>query len=367
MGRVTAIGEATSLAERKRLAGQRLVVGFDGLVVSDDTRALLQEFRPAGFVLFGRNVASPGQVLELTRELRGLCDPAFPPLIAIDQEGGRVQRIGEPATVWPSAEEVAAADRVRSVHEAIGHELRAMGVDCNLAPVADVRRSDGHAVIGDRAFGDAAPWVEHHVREAVRGLQDAHIRACLKHFPGHGAAPADSHEALPIVERDRDELKGVDLPPFLAGIEAGAGAVMAAHVLFPAYDERLPASLSPALLQPLRSSYEGLIVSDDIEMRALADRWSPEAIAHLGVRAGLDLFLVCHTPGVQHALYEALVRDQERHHAHHTAATDSLARLTRFREHAFLGVPARPPLDAVGCEKHRALRDEVLVRARGRA
>lgn len=367
MAELPAIGESTSLAERKRRAGQRLLIGLHGLTVSDDTRALLRELRPAGFVLFGRNVAAPGQVLQLTRELRGLCDEALPPLLAVDQEGGRVQRIGEPATVWPSAAETAAADRVREVHTALGHELRAMGLDWDLAPVADVQRSDGHPVIGDRAFGHRSEEVGRHVSEAVQGLQQAHVRAALKHFPGHGASPADSHETLPIVERERSELKAVDLPPFLAGIRAGADAVMAAHVVYPAWDERNPASLSPGVLGALRARFDGLILSDDIEMDALAKRYEPEEIAARGVRAGLDLFLVCHSPSLQHRLYEALVHDQERDRGYHDAAVDSLRRLTRFREATFLGVPPRPPLEAVGCDAHRSLRDEVLVRARGRA
>lgn len=364
--RVSATGETTSLADRKRRAGQRLVVGFDGLAVGDDLRALAREVRPAGFILFGRNVAEPAQVLDLTRELRDLVDPAFPALILVDQEGGRVQRIREPATVWPCAEEVAASGRTREVMRALGTELRALGVDVDLAPVADVRRSDAHPVVGDRAYGTSESLVARCVADAVRGLEEAHVRACLKHFPGHGAALEDSHEALPIVERDRPELKAVDLPPFMAGIAAGAQAVLAAHVVYPAWDEQLPASMSPAILGPLRARFDGLVLSDDIEMGAVARRWSVAEIVHHMAHADVDLVLCCHRPEVQHAAFEQLVRDQEDDRALHRAAEDSARRLLAFREQTFLGVPPRPGLDVVGCPAHLALRDEVMVRARGR-
>lgn len=365
--RVTAIGEATSLADRKRRAGQRLLIGLHGLAVDDDLRALVRILQPAGFLLFGRNVAEPAQVLDLTRELRDLVDDHFPAVIAIDQEGGRVQRVREPATVWPSAAEVAASAHTEAVGEALGNELRAMGIDLNLAPVADLLRDGAHDVIGDRAFGRRAEEVAQHVAAFVRGLSAARLQACLKHFPGHGAATVDSHEDLPVIELDRPELEALDLQPFWAGLQAGANAVLCAHALYPAWDEQHPATMSRRIQGILRARFDGLVLADDLEMGALTKRYVTEQIVDAMGWAGIDLLPIGHTAEVQHATFEALVRAQEDDTGFDKLAQTSLRRLTTFREQTFLKRPPAPPLHIVGSDAHRRLRDDVLLRARGRA
>jgi beta-N-acetylhexosaminidase len=364
--RVEAVGAATSLADRKTRAGQRLILGVHGHAVDSDLRALVAAIQPAGFLLFGRNVAEPAQVLDLTEELRSLVDPHRPPLLFIDQEGGRVQRIRAPATEWPAADELAASGRVREVACALGTELRAMGLDVDLAPVADVRRSGAHEVIGDRAFGSSETAVADAVAAFVRGLLDAHVQPVAKHWPGHGAATVDSHEALPVVELDRPELEAVDARPFLAAVAAGARAMLTAHVLYPALDEEWPASLSARHTARLRPTFPGVLITDDLEMGAVAGAHPPERLARRVACAGLDLAIVGHTAATQMALYEAFVRDQEDDPGLDTLATDSARRVEAFREHTLLGRPPRPSLDLVGCAAHRQLRDDVLQRVRGR-
>ncbi len=363
LGQVHAIGEATTLSDRKRRAGQRLVIGFHGHGLDADLRALLRLFRPAGFILFGRNVVEPAQVLELARELSAAADPAYPPLLFIDQEGGPVQRIGSPATVWPAAPTVAHSGLTREVMRALGTELRAMGLHLNLAPVADIERSTTHSSIRSRTYGDRAEEVARQVVEAVEGLHEAHVGACLKHYPGLGAAPLDTHDALPAVELDRAELDAVDLVPFAAGIDAGADAILLSHALYPAIDEALPASLSPAVVDMLRSRFDGLTLTDDLEMGAIAERWPVERAAVLAARAGMDVALIAHDPQHQAAAYEALVRDQELHRRAHRQAEASARRLQVLRERLLLHRPPRPPLHVIGCPDHRALRDRVLHRA----
>jgi beta-N-acetylhexosaminidase len=187
--RVTAVGEMTSLADRKRRAGQRLVIGFAGPAVDDDLRRVARTIRPAGFILFGRNLVEPAQALELNRELASLCDPSVPALLSVDQEGGRVQRVRAPATVWPPMRDVGRAEDLAltaQVSRAMALELRAMGFNLNFAPVCDVDSNPDNPVIGDRSFGRSPQDVAQQVVAFLTAHQDAGVIACAKHFPGHG-------------------------------------------------------------------------------------------------------------------------------------------------------------------------------------
>jgi beta-N-acetylhexosaminidase len=364
---VTAIGTTTTLAERKRRAGQRLIVGVPHPHVDDDTKKLVAELRPAGFCLFARNVVEPAQVRELNRELASLCDPAYPPLLTVDQEGGRVQRVRDPATVWPAMRVVGrAGDLTKRVARALALELRAMGFNLDFAPVCDVDSNPANPVIGDRSFGSDPAEVCRHVAAFVRGLQGEGVIACAKHFPGHGDTAQDSHLALPTVERDEPELLRTELPPFRAAIEAGVGTVMSAHVIFSAWDEELPATLSPRILpRRLRRDlgFDGVVFSDDLEMKAVHGRWSVEEQVRRLDDAGVDVLLACKDPKLQHDLFEELVRVQEQEQRHDDAADDAVRRLTRLRERFFLAPLAPVDLSVLARPEHRALAD--LARTRG--
>ena len=268
--RVEATGEATTLADHKVRAGQRLVIGFELPHVTDDLRKLVRELRPAGFVLFARNVVEPAQVRELNRELASLVDPRHPALLCVDQEGGRVQRVRDPATVWPPMKAVGRArDLTGSLAGALGTELRAMGFNLDFAPVADVDSNPANPVIGDRSFGERPEEVARHVAAFVRGLQASGVIACAKHFPGHGDTAVDSHLALPVVEREEPDLRRTELPPVRAAVEAGVGTVMSSHVVYPTWDEDLPATLSPRVIPRLlreELGYDGVVFSDDLEI-----------------------------------------------------------------------------------------------------
>ena len=359
--RVEAVGEMTSLGDRKRRAGQRLMLGFAGPSVDEDFRRVVREVRPAGFVLFGRNVVEPAQVLDLTRELASLVDPSSPALIAVDQEGGRVQRI--PGTTWPSMRAVGLAEELTAdVARAMARELRALGFNLDFAPVADV---DEGPVIADRSFGEKPELVARHVSTFVRAMQSERIIACAKHFPGHGAATQDSHAALPRVEKEEPDLRHVELAPFVAAIQAGVGAVMAAHVVYPVWDEDWPASLSgrigPRILRrDLR--YDGVLFSDDLTMQAVS-RWSPPELVRRSTIATVDVLLACKGVERQLELFRELVLLQEEDLKLERRSTDAATRVDALRERFFLDPTPLPPLDVVGSMEHRMLAERVRNRA----
>lgn len=311
----TAVGPNTTLAERKRKAGQRLVIGFAGPAVDDTLREIVRDIRPAGMILFGRNVVSPTQVTDLNRALRDLFGKDDPPILSVDQEGGRVQRIRAPSTVWPPMRQLAQReDLISAVSKAMAIELREMGFNLNFAPVADVDSNPDNPVIGDRSFGRTAEETARRIVPFIHAHQAEGIAACAKHFPGHGDTNKDSHFELPTVDCGLNTLQQRELVPFQAAVQAGVRSIMSAHVLFPALDPHLPATLSPRVIPELlrkQLGYEGLVFSDDMEMKAIHGSWSVEAQAQQTTLATVDILLACKSADLQMELFEQLVRIQE--------------------------------------------------------
>jgi beta-N-acetylhexosaminidase len=361
-----AVGEQTTLAERKRRAGQRIFVGFHGHAVSVDLRKLVREVGPSGFVLFARNVASPEQVRELNRELASLVPDSHPAFLAVDQEGGRVQRIREPATRFPPMRTLGAAKNLTAdVSRAMAIELRAMGFNLNFAPVADVDSNPDNPVIGDRSFSRDPKAVGEHVAAFIRAHQAEFVMACAKHFPGHGDTNTDSHHTLPTVDRSAHSLRQTELPPFRAAIAAGVVTIMTSHVVYPAWDETFPATMSETIINGLvrkELGYDGLIFSDDLEMKAVRGRYTAEEQVMCMTRATVDVLLCCDRQDVQMEVFEAAVRAQEINPGAHHNTELSVARLDALRKRAFLlpdGRPIPPPpgLEVIG--QHRALVERI--------
>ncbi|TMR10201.1 glycoside hydrolase family 3 protein [Nonomuraea turkmeniaca] len=283
----------------RRLAAGTLLVAFDGTTAPDWVLSEL-ELGLGGVTLFGFNVAAPDQVAGLTGALRAAGDP----VISLDEEGGDVTRlayhVGSP---YPGNAALGAVDDVeltRRVYRAIGLELVAAGVNLDMAPAADVNTAEDNPVIGTRAFGDDAQLVARHTVTAVQGLQSAGVAACVKHFPGHGATTVDSHLAIPVVDVTLDVLRSRELVPFLAAIEAGARSVMTAHVAVPALTGDLPATLSPAAITGLlrgELGYDGVVVSDALDMQAISDGVGLANGAVLSIAAGADLLCLGPKPG----------------------------------------------------------------------
>ncbi|MCP9438778.1 MAG: beta-N-acetylhexosaminidase [Nitrospira sp.] len=343
--------------------GQFFMIGFDGTDLSSDLAAFLKEYRPGGVIVFARNLQSIEQIVELTNALQR-CSPQAPLLIAIDQEGGRVSRLPPEFTIFPPCEILGrcrSSDLAYAVATATARELRAVGINMNMAPVLDVNSNPANPVIGDRAFGSTAELVRDLGWATARGLQDNGVIACGKHFPGHGDTVADSHHELPIVTASRQRLERLELLPFRHAASQGIATMMTAHVLYHALDETLPATLSPAVIgtllrQELR--YDGVVLTDDLEMRAIIDHYGIEEATVRSVEAGCDLVLICKDRNRQVAAIEAL----DKAIADGTISTDrltqSLERIGRLKQRFLASSQPAVVSDAksvVGCPAHQAL------------
>ena len=295
----------------RRLALGTLLAAFAGETAPEWALRLLGDGL-AGHTLFGVNIAGPGQVSELTATLRDARPDA---LIAVDEEGGDVTRLGHrTGSPYPGNAALGAvddADLTRTVYAAIGADLLAAGITYDLAPTVDVNTADDNPIIGTRSFGRDPMLVTRHAAAAVAGLQSAGVAACAKHFPGHGATVADSHVELPTVDVPLSVLRERDLPPFAAAVAAGVQSVMTAHIRIPGLTGAGPATFSRAALTDLlRGEYgfTGVVITDALEMKGATEAAGgigPAAVRALA--AGADL--LCIGAQVDQALVEQVVAD----------------------------------------------------------
>ena len=348
--------------DSRRLVAGLFCIGFSGTSVPPEVEAL-QRAGVAGAILFRRNVESPAQFAALCADLKRRAGRPF--LTSVDQEGGRVVRLRDPFTEVPPMRALGALGDeglAEAVGAVLGAELRAVNVDLDYAPVLDVDTNPANPVIGDRAFGRTPELVARMGAALIRGLQGAGVAACGKHFPGHGDTAQDSHLDLPRLPHTLARLESVELPPFEQAIRAGVASIMTAHVIFEPLDPRYPATMSRAALDGIlrdRMGFDGVVISDDLEMKAIADHYGLEEAVVRGINAGVDLFLVCHHAEVQHRAIEFLA--------------DAVARgevpLERVREarrrvDALVARYVRPPAGAdwravVGAPAHRAVIERV--------
>jgi beta-N-acetylhexosaminidase len=359
-----------------RQIGQLAVVGFAGTSLVPEIRALAREFDLGGVILFKRNVESPEQVAEVAVDAQQLARE-LPLWVGVDQEGGRVARLRSPLTEWPPmlalgrADDEVLATRFAS---AMAAELRAVGFSIDFAPVLDVLTNASNPAIGDRALGERADVVAKLGVAIIRALQESGLAACGKHFPGHGDTGVDSHLDLPLVESTPDRLEAVDFVPFRAAIDAGVAAIMTGHLLVPSLDGERPATLSRRIVTDvLRGDlgFDGLVFTDDMDMKAIAGRMTQDRAVVAAVAAGCDVMLLCGTDVQAHAsALEALVRAVEREEvpwARVEAALDHQRR-TKERFAAMRGTtlsrswrPMPPPAlrALVGCAAHQLVAEEI--------
>lgn len=356
--------------------GQLLWVGFQGT----ELPAVLAKQLDAGTygvaILFRRNiryvedVADVPALAALNHELHRKAPDGTPVLIAIDQEGGRVARVRAPATLWPPMmmhDRLSAPDDVRTAEAvglAVGQELRAVGVDIDFAPVLDVHTNPANPIIGDRAFGTTAETVTRRALAFARGLDAAGVLACGKHFPGHGDTDTDSHLALPRIDHDWARLENVELAPFKAAAAAGLPMVMTAHVVFGALDAGVPATLSEQVITGLlrdKLGYRGVIVSDDLDMKAIAATMGADRAAVATIRAGCDVVLLCCDEGNQRLAEEGLVKAAEGDSELRRRMGESADRV-RAMKRAHVANQAKHPapgLGVVGSVQHRELAERL--------
>jgi beta-N-acetylhexosaminidase len=362
---------STMPSNLRRQIGQLLMAGFNGHQISPELRSLAKEFGLGGVILFARNVAEPEQVAELSFEAARLV-PELPLWVSVDQEGGRVARLKAPFTEWPPMATLGRSGDERLAERfarALAIELRSVGITLDYAPVLDIHTNPKNPVIGDRALAEKAEDVARLGSVVVRTLQAEGIAACGKHFPGHGDTSADSHFELPLVEHPPDRLRAIEFLPFKAAIDAGVATIMTAHVLVPSLDERRPASLSRHVVYDLlrdELKFDGVILADDLEMKAVAADYAVAESAVFAIEAGCDGVLVCSGDhDTQAAALEALVHAVEANRLPLARVEDALKRQLRAKERFLASMVATRPAagralrDALGRDDHRAIAEEM--------
>ncbi len=286
-------GECRLPPLRQQIA-QLLLVGFPGTAPTAANRWVVEQ-GVGGLVLFSRNISSTGQVRSLLRHLQA--SAAIPLEIAVDEEPGRIARLAGLVAAAPPARQLGRLSPARIFRYGlqIGHDLAALGVTTDLAPVLDITNAAPNSVIGDRSFGGDPISVSRTAIAFMLGLTQGGVTTVGKHFPGHGESVVDSHRALPVVDVTTSRLEGWDLAPYKAAIKDGLPAVMVGHLLIRQLDPQRPASLSPMVVQSLlreRLSFGGLVVSDALEMDAIAQSWPLATAAELAIEAGVDQVIV---------------------------------------------------------------------------
>jgi beta-N-acetylhexosaminidase len=338
-----------------RRVGQHLIIGFDGLTASDDVRRLIRDFAVGHVILFARNVEKPAQVADLVRELQDVARRAghdTPLMVSVDQEGGRVARMKDPWTTWPPLRalgRIDSEDLSYQMGKALARELLACGVTLDYAPIVDVDTNPKNPIIGDRAFGDDPKLVGRLAAAMIRGFQENGVAACAKHFPGHGDTDKDSHLELPVVDTSPRRMEEVELPPFKAAIAAGVATIMTAHILVREMDDGVPATLSPVVIDGLlrrKLGYQGVIISDDLEMKAVANLYPTAVLAVKAVQAGCDLVPVCSLHDEQVRAAEGLVRALEAGTIRDKAFEDSDRRVRLLKEAYLSDWPTPDPKQA---------------------
>ena len=298
----------------KTAAGQHIMAGLPGTEIDPAFAALVRECKVGNVILFRRNVKNAAQLARLCASLRELIvsETGMEPFIAIDQEGGVVSRFSPDMATTPGAMALAAAggDAPYRAARLTAAQLRAAGVNFDLAPVLDVNSNPLNPVIGVRSFGDLPEEAAERAMGFMRGLLDGGVMACGKHFPGHGDTDTDSHIGLPRVDKSREQLEECELLPFRRAIEAGIPAIMSSHVLFPALEpEKLPATMSRRILTGLlreELGFGGVIISDCMEMDAVAKFYGTVNGAAAALKAGADIVCISHTAALARETAERL-------------------------------------------------------------
>lgn len=327
------------MATFSTLCGNLIVGGFASETLSSRFEKALRAGERAGAILFRRNLPTIEVAAALCESLyRAAESSALPPIVGIDQEGGRVRRLPEPALCLPPMRVLGQTLDVELIEQAstqVAAELFALGFNLNFAPVLDVDSNPNNPVIGDRAFGGtpeqvillSLAWIARHRAQGVM--------SCGKHFPGHGDTSVDSHKGLPVVAHERERLERLELLPFRAACAAKIEALMTAHIVCEAFDKSEPSTFSKTISTDLlrgELGFGGVLFSDDMEMRAVADRYGIEDGAVLAIEAGCDALLICSDEDLQDRAHGALVKAAERDVAFRRRCEEASRRVTDLRK-----------------------------------
>ena len=320
-----------------------------------------------GVILFRRNISEPAQLSDLCRQLQSLSKPD-PLLIAVDHEGGRVCRLPIPFTQFPTAMDLGLCQSFSltySMAKVMAQELKAVGINMNLAPVLDVHTNPQNPVIGDRSFGRNPIRVGSLGLAIIAGLQDHGIIACGKHFPGHGGTSQDSHKKLPTIQDRLESLENIEFKPFQHAIANRVSSIMAAHVLYPALDPQYPATLSKKIIDILlrkTMGFGGVVVSDDLEMGAITNHWKIGPATVKSLLAGVDLFIIGHDASRQIEAMDAVHQAVDSGEISTKRLETSLARVYHLKN-SFLKKKEEPTgkkiLQTVGSLNHRQISEQI--------
>ncbi len=354
--------------------GQLLVAGFPGTTPTPEIIDLIQNHHIGGIIFFSRNIQDAQQVLALTHSLQMIAKRAghrYPLFIAIDQENGMVQRLGNSATQFPGNMALGAIGSEQMAYDvagATGRELTALGINFNLAPVVDVNNNPANPVIGVRSFGEDPLRVARLASAAVKGYRSAGVITCLKHFPGHGDTAVDSHLALPTLPYSMERLEALELLPFRSGIAAGVDSVMIAHIAFPTLtgDATLPATLSPAIVRELlreKLGFTGVIISDCLEMNAVSETVGVGPGAVMALQAGTDLILISHLYTRQRAGIAAILSALQEGVLRQDVVKQAVERMLKLKEQTLSwdNLPNASLPVTISSSTHRQLRDSAYA------
>jgi beta-N-acetylhexosaminidase len=281
------------------MAGQRLMVGFDGTDFNDDLKFLIGTLQVGGLILFSRNLGTPDQIRHLCRDCQSFAaSSGLPPLfIAIDQEGGQVARLKAPFTLFPGNPAMKNPTDAAHFARITARELTSLGINMNMAPVLDIAPKGGDSIMAGRAFGSDPDWVSTMGMSVVEHFQRRGIMAVAKHFPGIGRTVLDSHLALPDLDIDVKALADTDLVPFKAAVHGDVAGIMLSHIRYTGIDPVWPASLSPAVTADLlrgEMGYQGVVITDDLDMGAIKPNHSIDTAIDQILTADVDIALICH-------------------------------------------------------------------------
>ncbi|MBT2655602.1 beta-N-acetylhexosaminidase [Bacillus sp. ISL-18] len=281
--------------------GQMMIAGFSGTKMDPQTISLITKYKVGGMIFYQDNLVNPEQTVQLLNEIKTEnVHNRLPLFLSVDQEGGRVIRLPGGLINLPANKEIGATNNSQfsyKVGTILGKELNGFGFNLDFAPVLDVNSNPNNPIIGDRSFGNNPDVVSKLGIQTMKGIQSQNIIATIKHFPGHGDTSVDSHLELPIVYKNLTELKKLELIPFEHAIDNGADVVMVAHILLPKLDAHYPASMSKVIITDIlrkQLNFNGVVITDDMTMKAIADHFNMGAAAVDSINAGSDIILVAH-------------------------------------------------------------------------
>jgi beta-N-acetylhexosaminidase len=368
-----------NIREIEKKVAQLLIFGFNGTTLTDEIKDLIRSDQVGGIILFSRNLGTKEEILKLTMDLQeeakeaGHREPLF---ICVDQEHGVVRRLEGGTTVFPGAMLLGATydpDLSYATAFATGKELKALGFNWNFAPSVDINNNPENPIIGTRAYGDDPAFVSTFGIAAMKGMQDAGIISSLKHFPGHGDTTFDSHVSLPIVPHDMKRLQEVEFQPFQKGITAGADTIMSAHVYFPAIEKKSgwPATLSSAAMTGIlrdQLGFDGVVVSDNMEMDAISSSIGTARGAVEAIKAGVDMIIVSHQQDLQREVIATLSEAVKQGEIPETRFKEAIARVQQLKKKylSWEDVPLEQNLEErssiIGSEEHYQMAEEVYRR-----